>query len=134
MSTFRRVTVTVPAAVLKAADRLAARLDRSRSWVVSEALRRYAGGEASHAPAGGGKSSGVRESVATPYASRPGLDEQRLAQLVADLQLSPEQRVREAEETAQLALRLHPRPRAAQVLAFQTYEDYLDWRERDLLW
>lgn len=140
MTKLARVTVTVPNDVLKAADRLADRLDRSRSWVVSEALRRYAGGEAGESPAGGGKRAGggervgVRERIATPYPSGPGLDEQRRVQLEADLQLTPEQRVHEAEETVQLAQRLHTRPRAAQVLAFQTYEDFLEWRERDLLW
>lgn len=60
-----RVTCTIPAAVLEAADGLAKRLDRSRSWVVAEALRRYV----SRQPAPTQPQGRVAESVA-PYAVR----------------------------------------------------------------
>ena len=59
-----RITCTVPADVLKAADRLAKRLERSRSWVVTEALRRYVSRQPAPAPPHGR----VSESVA-PYAA-----------------------------------------------------------------
>lgn len=59
-----RVTCTLPADVLKAADGLAKRLDRSRSWVVAEALRRYVIPQPAPAPSHGR----VSESVA-PYAA-----------------------------------------------------------------
>jgi hypothetical protein len=150
MTTYRRVTVTIPTDVLRAADGLARRLDRSRSWVVADALRRYAG---SQPPATAASSSGAVRERGVPYGAGvgfrgvidppaaygadtrgAGLGEQRLAQLEADLQLTPEQRVHEAEESVELAFRLHPRPRAGQVLAFERYEDFLEWRERDLLW
>ncbi len=58
-----RITCTIPADVLKAADRLAKRLERSRSWVVAEALRRYVSRQPAPAP----PHDRVSESVA-PYA------------------------------------------------------------------
>lgn len=126
-----RVTCTLPAGILKAADALAKRLDRSRSWVVAEALRRYVSQAGEPAPS----ARAVHEVAAPPYAApASGLGEQRLAQLEADLRLTPEQRVHEAEETVEMALRLHRPPRVAQVLAFASYEDYLEWKRRDLLW
>lgn len=59
-----RATCTLPADVLKAADALAKRLDRSRSWVVAEALRRYVIPQPTPAPPHGR----VSESAA-PYAA-----------------------------------------------------------------
>lgn len=53
----------------------------------------------------------------------------RHAQLLADLRLTPEERVRAAEETARLSFVLHRPPRPF-VKAFDHYEDYLDWKER----
>lgn len=134
MTTYRRVSVTVPAEVLKAADAAARRLDRSRSWVVAEALRRYEAAGAGREPEARAAPAATHEPGTPPYAARPGLDEQRLAQLESDLRLTPEQRVREAQDAVELAFRLHPPPRAAQILAFESYEDFLDWREKDLLW
>lgn len=40
-----RVTITIPQPLLAAADDLAARLDRSRSWIVAEAVRRLVSSE-----------------------------------------------------------------------------------------
>jgi hypothetical protein len=40
-----RVTITIPQPLLQAADELASRLDRSRSWVLAEAVRRMVAGE-----------------------------------------------------------------------------------------
>ena len=129
MSNYRRVTVTVPAEVLEAGDQLAARLDRSRSWVVAEALRRYAAApETTHAPLR------VSEPAPPAYVARPGLGPQRLAQLEADLRLTPEQRVHAAEEDIETALRFHRPPHVAQVVAFATYDDFLDWKRRSARW
>ena len=62
---------------------------------------------------------------------KPGLGASRLAQLKRDLALTPEARVREAEETLQLTEQ-RDRPRGHRLLAFDRYEDFLDWqRERD---
>jgi hypothetical protein len=41
---YSRISITLPPEVLAAADRLAKRLDRPRSWVVAEAIRRFAAG------------------------------------------------------------------------------------------
>ena len=129
MSNFRRVTVTVPIAVLDAADRLATRLDRSRSWVVADALRRLTT-QPNTAPA----VRAVSEPEAPSYVVRSGLGPQRLAQLEADLRLTPEQRVHAAEADIETAVRFHRPPRVAQVVAFTTYDDFLDWKRRSVLW
>jgi hypothetical protein len=46
-----RITITIPQPLLQAADELAARLDRSRSWVLAEAVRRMVGAEEPPSPA-----------------------------------------------------------------------------------
>ncbi len=113
-----RVTITIPAELVGAADARAKALGRSRSWVLVEALRRYL-----HAPAT------VSEPVAT---YRAGIGEYRQIQLEADLSLSPEQRVKEAQHTA-LALPSSGRHGHDQVLTFETSEDYIEWkRKRDV--
>ncbi|MCX5754941.1 MAG: hypothetical protein NTX19_02300 [Gemmatimonadetes bacterium] len=60
-------------------------------------------------------------------ASDGELDPYRLAQLVSDMKLTPEQRVLAAEETLHQVGPL--RPRRHQVLAFDRYEDFLDWKK-----
>ena len=66
--------------------------------------------------------------TSTPH----GLGSSRLAQLTRDLALTPEQRVRVAEETLCLTvLRQVPTNNAS--IGFDRYEDFLDWkRKRDL--
>jgi len=133
MSDFRRVTVTVPTAVLRAADRLAARLDRSRSWVVAEALRRLA---AQPEPAAAARR--VSETASSPKALReappPSYEVQsafrtaEAARLEGDLAMTPEQRVHVAEELARISPSDRPRPRFRRVLQFDSYADYLDWK------
>jgi hypothetical protein len=119
---FKRISITLPKDVLEAADRRARVLDRSRSWLIVEAVRAYVAG----APAQ------VREAPPTPYAvTSPGLGPLRLAQLESDLRLTPERRVRAAEETARLGERvrgLGGRPN--RVLSFDRYEDYVDWKRK----
>jgi hypothetical protein len=124
-----RVTVSLPAEVLEAADLLAKRLDRSRSWVVADALRRL-----TESPSPPGGASAVKEPAVAPYAVASGLGPQRLGQLDADLRLTPEQRIHAAEEGIETALRFHRPPHVARVLAFATSEDYLEWKRRNLLW
>jgi hypothetical protein len=105
---YARITITIPQRDLAAADELARDRDRSRSWIISEAVRRY---------------------VAQPQSvtHRPGLGALRHAQLVADLRLSPEARVRAAEETAR-AVPSYGAARAQHVIGFDRYDDYLDWK------
>lgn len=119
---YDRVTVTMPRHILRETDIRARRLERSRSWVVAEALRAWLAVPAAER---------VADPVRAPYAV--GLDEQRLHQLHTDMALTPEQRVHEAEETVELAFRVHRPPRRQQVLAFEHYADYQDWKAKDLL-
>jgi hypothetical protein len=119
-----RISITLPQEVVAAADRRAAELDRPRSWVVVEALRAYLRQPASRS------GTLVREPPSPPYAAaRPGLGESRLAQLEADLALTPEQRVREAERTARTGELTSGRARTThRIVQFDRYEDYLDWK------
>jgi hypothetical protein len=112
---YARIAVSLPTADLAAADRLARDQDRSRSWIVAEAIRKYAA-----------TNSASTEAVIAPSA---GLGALRSTQLARDLTLTPEQRVREADETLRLTGTSQP-VRVEQVLAFDRYEDYLDWKRR----
>ncbi len=110
---YARIAITLPPEDLVAADLLAERLDRSRSWVVAEAIRRYVASEAGPENAELGPS--------------------RRMQLFSDLALMPEQRVLEAEETLRLSELLFP-SRATGPRAFKSYDDFLDWKQqRDTL-
>jgi hypothetical protein len=111
-----RVTISIPLALVRAADRRAKGLGRSRSWVLTDALRRYL-----QAPAA------VSEPAAT---YRAGIGPYRQAQLEADLSLSPEQRVKEAARAA-VAPPGIPHHRRDRLLTFDTYESYLDWQRKD---
>jgi predicted transcriptional regulator len=126
MPTRVRISVTLPPDLVQKADRRAAALDRSRSWVVSEALRRYLTPITGY-PEGGHSGMLTRESGRSPHR---GLGEHRLAQLEADLALTPEQRVREAEETARATEPREPHTAGERVLTFESYEHYLDWKRR----
>jgi predicted transcriptional regulator len=121
MSKLARITITLPRDLLAAADARAKRLDRSRSWVVAEALRRSVSGDA-HV---------VREpSVA--YGTGQ-VAEARRFHAASDLRLSPPERLRRAEELGRLARAAQRRPRRQQVIAFDTYEDYYDWKKARLV-
>ena len=119
----KRISITLPKDVLDAADRRARAQDRSRSWVIVEAIRAYVAAPAAQ----------VRESAPPPYAATsPGLGPLRLSQLEADLHLTPERRVRAAEETARLGEGVRgPRPASHRVLSFDRYEDYVDWKRKE---
>lgn len=115
---FARIAITLPEKDLAAADRLARRHDRSRSWTVAEAIRRYAAAD---------------DAAAAAPPKAPGLGASRRAQLIRDLSLTPEARVRAAEETLRVT-ELRSKSRTHQLAAFDRYEDFLDWkRSRDLL-
>ncbi len=137
---YARVAITLPPEDLAAADRLAQARDRSRSWIVAEALRQYvAAADAQSSPGSGDgpMEADVVLAVPTgPVSSRvpyePGLGVSRTRQLVRDLALTPEERVLAAEETLALhALVREERPVASRF--FDHYDDFLDWkRDRDL--
>lgn len=130
MTTYRRVSVTLPAEVLKAADAAARRLDRSRSWVVAEALRAYARGpEPDRATrVRGAPAAVVREPPAPPYEVQQAFRAAELSRLEGDLALTPERRVQVAEELARTVPAGRDRPRFRRVLQFDSFEDYLDWK------
>jgi predicted transcriptional regulator len=116
-----RITITIPPDLIEAADAKAKALGRSRSWVLVEALRRYL---AERSPRGA-----VREPAATYTA---GLGPYRQVQLEADLSLSPEQRVKEAQRTAK-AGPYTTHAKHDQFLTFDSFEAYIDWkRTQDL--
>src|SRR5919198_85206 len=111
MSKLARISITLPREVLAAADREAKRLDRSRSWVVAEAVRRYAGEPAAR--------SGEQVAEPAPPADAAAeVAEARRRLLAADLRLSPAERLRRAEELVQLAWHVHGRRHRAQVIGF----------------
>ncbi|MCO4098081.1 MAG: ribbon-helix-helix protein, CopG family [Gemmatimonas sp.] len=99
-----KVAITIPPDDLAAADRLAARLGRSRSWVLSEALRRFV----------------AHERLTNQ------LDTSRAIQLRRDLQRTAEQRVRESDVAVvdPVAGGVIERPRR-----FDTYDEFIAWRK-----
>lgn len=78
---YSRIAITIPPEDLAAADRLAKIQDRSRSWIIAEAIRKYAAVDS-----GPARSEGIG-----PY---------RLDQLIRDMALTPEQRIRVAQQTS----------------------------------
>src|SRR5438046_3811024 len=121
-----RISITLPRDVLVAADRRARALDRSRSWLIVEALRAYLATPARSA------SAGVREPDAPVYAAREVADARR-QHLAADLKRSPAERLRRAEELARLARQVWPRRgRRQQVIGFDSYEDFYEWKKARL--
>lgn len=124
--TLKRISVTIPRHILEAADSRARDLDRSRSWVVAEALRRFLGLQRSD---GGGalSHSRVREQTSSPPGHETSsLGEYRLRQLDADLSMTADERVAAAENTALVTRLRSARWERDRVLTFDRYEDYLD--------
>ncbi len=137
---YSRISITLPADTLASADALARRDDRSRSWVLAEALRRYAEAAPVTVPdaiVGSVPDQPTRTSVlavgaalADGYRSaNHGLDSSRLAQLERDMALSPEARVREAEETVRLSELVHSDVPPSGPRGFERYEAFLDWQQ-----
>jgi hypothetical protein len=116
---YSRIAITLPSTELAAADRLARELDRPRSWVIAEAVRRFA--------AIGSTPAGLSGPQPQPT---DGLGASRTKQLLADLALSPEARVRAAEETAGVSFARRP-TLGTRVIAFDRYEEYLAWKRRE---
>ena len=104
MTNSLKITITIPPDDLDSADRLAARLGRSRSWVLSEALRRFV----------------AHERLTSE------LDASRTEQLRRDLQLSAEQRVREAEVASGES---SARDAVETPRRFDSYDEFATWRK-----
>lgn len=104
---FARISLTIPPDLLRRADRIAKAEGRSRSWVLSDAMRR----------------------MAEPEPARlPRLDESRRGMLKADLALSPTERVLMAERTSR---EVPVRRFGALFVTFDRVEDYLEWKRRE---
>jgi predicted transcriptional regulator len=119
----KRITITIPDPLLTAADERSRTLERSRSWVLVDALRRYLAEET------GEQTPAVAEGAPASYGDRraAGLGPYRLAQLESDLGLPVLDRVRESELAARVTeLRTTP-TRSQRVLTFDRYEDFLEW-------
>jgi hypothetical protein len=130
LMTLARISITIPQQLVDEVDCLAPKLDRSRSWLVAEAVRQYL----ARWPDDGGGRTVAREVTRDPYRGH-GPGDYRIAQLEADLRLTPEERVREAEATASLAGAGHREWDWQGVLVFERYEDYMAWeRSADLSW
>lgn len=115
-----RISITLPRDLLAAADQRAKALDRSRSRVLVEALHAYL---RNPPPAGR-----VREPAPPAYAAQEVADA-RHRHLVHDLELSPAERLRRTEELTRLARQVRRRPRRHQVVAFDSYEDFYEWKK-----
>jgi hypothetical protein len=108
-SPFAKIAITLPQQDLAAADRLAAEHDRSRSWIIAEALRQYV----------------ARTEVPDTTAS---LDPSRLTQLRRDLTLTPLERVLASEESVQVVGSTPNAHGANTPLRFDDYDAFLAWR------
>ena len=126
-----RISITIPESLLEAADRKAKELDRSRSWVISDALRNTLV-EAPAESVAGRPVDQVYEPVRV-YSPRSieGLGSYRLNQLRADLDLTPTERVREAEKTGRVGSLREGKSYGNRIITFDRFEDYLDWCEKD---
>ncbi|WP_310570528.1 ribbon-helix-helix protein, CopG family [Gemmatimonas sp.] len=100
---YARIAITLPEADLAAADRLAKQQDRSRSWIVAEAVRRYAAEVEQGEPA-------------------DALGSSRRAQLLRDVAMTAEERVHEAEETSRVSEQVTA-PRT-----FASFDEFLAWQ------
>lgn len=112
-----RISITIPADTLRLADELAAKLDRPRSWVIGEAVRRWQASIEAETPV-----HPAPEWVPPPKSSRH-------EQLHSDMALSIEARVDAAEDANRLDRELQPPCRGVRLTLFDRYEDYLDWKK-----
>ncbi len=109
---FAKIAITLPPEDLAAADRLAAEHDRSRSWIVAEALRQYV-------------------ARASQSAQAVTLDDSRHEQLRRDLALTPLERIQAGEESLRVIGRSPTAPVGNEPLIFEHFDAFLAWsRER----
>lgn len=116
---FARIAITLPKDVLTSLERRARELHRSRSGVVADAIRAFLA-----APA-------VREPPPRPAYGGDEVGTARRDQLERDLARSPAERLHAAEEAARLAATVRRRPSAGrrqQIIGFDSYEDFYEWK------
>jgi len=120
---YARISVTLPKAVLAAADRRAKELERSRSWVIAEALRQWNTGGVPTT-----ESRAVREPAAPSYGARE-VAEARYQHLLTDLHRTPAERLRRVGDLARLARAGRARGPRVQIIGFDSYEDFYQWKK-----
>lgn len=113
-----RISCTIPADLVVAADRTAAREQRSRSWVIAESLRRLL------AEAESGATSRPADS-AVPAEAAEAARSRRLEQSLAT---SPEARLAEAEALGEMGGGARPRRPGPPVIGFTALLDYSAWQ------
>lgn len=118
----QRISMTIPPEVLRKADQLATAWDRSRSWVIAEAIRRMGSAPDPAATL----SAFVAEPAVEPYLASAAR-EARTRHLTHALSLSPTVRLHQAEALAGMARRTRP-PRL-QIIGFDSLEDFGQWKK-----
>jgi len=109
---FAKIAITLPPEDLDAADRLAAEQDRSRSWIIAEALRQYV-------------------ARASPPGQDVRLDASRREQLRRDIALTPLERIQAAEASLRIVGRSPVAASGNEPLVFEDFDAFLAWnRER----
>jgi plasmid stability protein len=114
---------------------------RSRRSLNAEVLVRLEAGVGSAVPQGPGyaRRAGspgavtVREAEGPPYEVRRAFDQARVSLVERDLKMTPEERVRLADQMLDDALAARPRPNVHTIRAFDSWEDYLAWKRTDFL-
>lgn len=111
---FARISITLPPETLRAADELAARHDRSRSWIVAEAIRQYAAAQ--------------RGAPSADDDASTRLGRSRQEQLRRDVALSPEARVLESEGIVTVDGEPGAPGEPVPPRSFPSYDDFIAWR------
>src|SRR5256885_16295956 len=116
---FARIAIPLPKDVLPEPERRAKQPDQPRSRAIVAAIRAYL---SAPSPAV------VREAV--PAYGTDAFGAARRAQLERDLARSPAERLRNAEAAARTA-RAHraPRGRRHQIIGFDSYDDFYEWKQ-----
>ncbi len=123
--TITRISITLPRDLARAIDARAKELDRSRSWVIAEAARQFLAPVTYSVPI----PKVTRVSEPTPVPAAEAVADARRRHLLAEAALPPEERVRRAEELTRLARQAHPRARRQQIIGFDSYEDFYEWKK-----
>ena len=121
---YARIAITLPKDVLSELDRRAKQLDQSRSRVIVAAIRAYLSAPSATV---------VREAV--PAYGTDAFGAARRDQLERDLARTPAERLAAAERLARLARTANPRSRARrprqQIIGFDSYEDFYEWKKNN---
>lgn len=112
-----RISCTIPAHLVAAADQMAAREQRSRSWVIAESLRRWFAET----------ESGAARSL-VPAAPAEAVVAVRRRHRGRSLDASPQARLAEAEALGAKERGARPRRLGASVISFDALLDHAAWQ------